>query len=136
MIVDSNVLLDLFDVESEFSATSTAAFMWLAARQPLVVNEIIFAEVSGRFVDAQAALAEVEAIGVSITRLSLADCHRASVAFRRYRRSGTARTSILPDFLIGAQAENRGWPILTRDSRRFSSYFSTVQLIDPTEATL
>lgn len=134
MIVDSNVVLDLFDDESRFNATSAAAFARLASRNSLVINEIVFAEISGRFASAQLAQAEVEALGLAIVRLSLDDCHSASTAFRAYRRTGTPRTTILPDFLIGAQAATRGWSILTRDSRRFSSYFSEVTLIDPTEA--
>jgi predicted nucleic acid-binding protein len=62
------------------------------------------------------------------------DAYRASIAFRAYRQKGGPRTTILPDFLIGAQASVRGWPILTRDPKRFESYFPEVEIVDPLKA--
>ena len=56
----------------------------------------------------------------------------AGQQFRAYRaRSESPRTSLLPDFLIGAQAAILGLPILTRDTRRYRTYFPTVHLITP-----
>lgn len=72
-------------------------------------------------------------VGVSLERLTLAECHRAGVAFAEYRRRDGKRTTILPDFLIGAQAELRGWPLVTRDRKGFASYFPDLEIIDPTE---
>ncbi|MEE4452597.1 type II toxin-antitoxin system VapC family toxin [Novosphingobium resinovorum] len=103
----------------------------LGAASDLFVNEIIFAEISGNYGSAQDVADLFEGFGLKIVRLSLPDCHRAGMAYRQYRRNGGVRTSILPDFLIGAQAANRGWPIVTRDRKGFATYFPEVDLIDP-----
>jgi predicted nucleic acid-binding protein len=55
----------------------------------------------------------------------------AGKAFVLYRRRGGAKTNVLPDFLIGAQAAVLGYPILTRDIRNYRGYFPTVTLISP-----
>jgi hypothetical protein len=68
-----------------------------------------------------------------MVELTHEDAFRAGIAFQEYRRKGGPRQSILPDFLIGGQAANRGWPILTRDSKRFASYFPELTIIDPLE---
>jgi predicted nucleic acid-binding protein len=55
----------------------------------------------------------------------------AGKAFLKYRRAGGRRTSPLPDFYIGAHATIRGYTLLTRDTRRFRTYFPQLQLITP-----
>jgi hypothetical protein len=40
-------------------------------------------------------------------------------------------TNVLVDFFIGAHAAVLDYPILTRDTRRYHSYFPTVRLIAP-----
>jgi len=55
----------------------------------------------------------------------------AGKAFLQYRRSGGSRQSPLPDFYIGAHAAVAKFRILTRNSRRYRSYFPTVDLIAP-----
>ena len=41
---------------------------------------------------------------------------------------------MLPDFFIGAHAVVAGMSLLTRDTRRYRSYFPTVVLITPGDA--
>ncbi len=135
MIVDTNVLLTILEAEDEMDATH-AALAKLASIHPLYVNEIIFAEISGRYPSPAAVSVDLTAFGLELVRLSLDDCHRAGSAFRQYRQAGGTRMAILPDFLIGAQAATRGWPILTRDRKGFARYFPEVELIDPTKAIL
>lgn len=55
----------------------------------------------------------------------------AGKAFRRYRTAGGARSGVLPDFFIGAHAAVLGLPLLTRDARRYRSYFPSVVLTTP-----
>jgi predicted nucleic acid-binding protein len=55
----------------------------------------------------------------------------AGKCFRRYRRSGGARRSPLPDFFVGAHAAVRGHALLTRDAARYRTYFPTVKVIAP-----
>ncbi len=55
----------------------------------------------------------------------------AGKAFQQYRSHGGPRLGVLPDFFIGAHAQVMGWTILTRDTRRYRTYFPTVPLITP-----
>lgn len=99
----------------------------------MYVNEIVFAEVAARFVLPGLLDTSLAALELVVERLTLLECHRAGQAFAEYRRRGGARTAILPDFLIGAQAATRGWPLVTRDRKGFASYFPDLVIIDPLE---
>jgi predicted nucleic acid-binding protein len=131
MIVDSNIFLHMVNPEDDASARVVAAFQTVSLASQTYINPIIFAEISPGFGACQIVERFLAGLGVTVVDLSPDDAFRAGQAFLAYRRNGGPRTSILPDFLIGAQAESRGWPILTRDPKRFSSYFPDVELIDP-----
>lgn len=131
MIADSNIVIDLID--DLLKPDNGSALQYYAARHRLSINEIIFAEISAKYATAEAVHDVIAAVDLRVVRLSLEECFRAGVAFRAYRHRGGPREAILPDFLIGAQASVRGWPILTRDARRFATYFPEVELIDPTK---
>lgn len=131
MILDSNIVLHLLD-----EPPGTPLFEAIAATRgngPAFVNEIIFAEVASRFRSLELLEGACDALGLTIEPLTLAECHRAGVVFAEYRRRGGTRHVILPDFLIGAQAEMRGWPLVTRDRKGFASYFPDITIIDPLE---
>jgi predicted nucleic acid-binding protein len=55
----------------------------------------------------------------------------AAKAFLAYRRRGGGRRAPLPDFYIGAHAPVRGYTLLTRDRRRYRSYFPSLRVIAP-----
>lgn len=131
MIVDTNIILDLLGESNETAARIGRAFAHHAVGRRMVVNQVIFAEVSPRQASQGDVERRMEQLGLKMVSLTNADAYRAGIAFRDYRRNGGPRETILPDFLIGAQAATRGWPILTRDRKRFESYFPEVELIDP-----
>ena len=130
MILDSNVLIALFQHGQPKLFDRLAE--WQALRT-IHINLVILAEVAPSF----AALAEIgsalDRLDIVLTALNREDAFRAGQAFAEYRRRGGERTAILPDFLIGAQAEIRGWPLVTQDRKGFQSYFPGLQIIDPTE---
>jgi predicted nucleic acid-binding protein len=132
VIADTNIVIHLID--DFLNPDSQSELQRYAAEQRLIVNEIIYAEISGQYESAEAVTDLLEALRMRTVRLTLDECFRAGVAFRDYRRNGGPRTTILPDFLIGAQASVRGWSILTRDTKRFSTYFPEVELINPMQA--
>jgi hypothetical protein len=130
LIFDSNIVLDLLDAAPESSLYDAIE----AVRAPRVyVNEIVFAEVAARFVSPGLLETSIAALELVVERLTLLECHRAGKAFAEYRRRGGQRAAILPDFLIGAQAATRGWPLVTRDRKGFASYFPDLTIIDPLE---
>jgi predicted nucleic acid-binding protein len=38
---------------------------------------------------------------------------------------------VLPDFFIGAHAATSGWPLMSRDRARFTTYFPGLRVIAP-----
>lgn len=130
MILDSNIVLDLFD---EPPGSSIYDAIEASRVGEAFVNEIVFAEISSRFRDVAMLEQALVTLELAVVRLTLAECHCAGLAFREYRRRGGEMRTILPDFLIGAQAEMRGWPLVTRDRKGFASYFPELTIIDPTE---
>jgi predicted nucleic acid-binding protein len=49
----------------------------------------------------------------------------------KYRRRGGQRRSPLPDFYIGAHAAVAGLTLLTRDARRYRTYFPKLRILAP-----
>lgn len=131
-LVDSSVLLDVITEDVAWFHWSVDALVAAADAGPLVINPIIYAEVSVRF----SMIEELdEALPVSdFARAPLpwSSAFLAANAFTRYRRRGGVRSSPLPDFFIGAHAAIDGHRLLTRDPVRVASYFPTVELISPT----
>lgn len=130
-LVDSNVLIDLFDEDSEWRDWSDAMLTQCASRGPLVINPIVFAEVSAGFEsidDVEAALPESYLLREP---LPWAAAFLAGRAFVRYRRRGGLMSAPLPDFYIGAHAAVSGYTLLTRDARRYRYYFPKLSVIAP-----
>jgi predicted nucleic acid-binding protein len=132
-LVDTNVLVDVLTSDPTWTNWSSGRLHSRRASGPLFINEIGYAELAVHIdseADLQFALAE---LGVQLQRTPTQALFAAGKAFRRYRRAGGPRTSILPDFLIGAHAHIGGLPLLTRDARRYRTYFPDVKLIAPEE---
>lgn len=131
-LVDSNVLLDVFTRTPGWWEWSLAQLEEAALEGPLLINGVIYAETSIRFQgigDFDAALQE---LGVSMSPIPRVALFLAGKAFARYRNAGGHRTGVLPDLFIGAHAQVEKLPLLTRDVRRYRSYFPTVELVTPT----
>lgn len=130
IFLDTNILIDLTDGEGP-------AVMWsrtTLARMPrmrMLTNHVVLSEFGVGYNGLDPMLASIAVIGVEILALDAAAAFAASEAFRLYRRRGGPRTSMIPDFLIGAHAATLGIPLLTRDPRRFASYFPDLALISP-----
>lgn len=130
-LIDSNVLIDLFDEQSEWRDWSDAMLMRCAARGPIVINPIVYAEVSTGFEsldDVEAALPESY---LRREALPWEAAFLAGRAFIQYRRRGGKASTPLPDFYIGAHAAVAGHTLLTRDGRRYRHYFPKLTVIAP-----
>jgi predicted nucleic acid-binding protein len=136
VLVDSNVLLDVLTEDRAWFARSSARLASLAEDHALVINPIIYAEVSigfGRIEDLEAALAPGVFLREDLPWEAAFLAGKCFLKYRRskYRRSGGSRRSPLPDFYIGAHAAVRGMRLLTRDGGRYRSYFPRLQLVLP-----
>lgn len=130
-LVDSNVLIDLLAPDPKWESWSIAALQKQSALGDLLINEIIYSEISARYESHAAVDIVVEELGVRFQRTSTEALYKAGRVFSAYRKRGGTRTSLLPDFFIGAHAAVVGIPILTRDVRRYQAYFPDVALIAP-----
>jgi predicted nucleic acid-binding protein len=131
VLVDSNVILDLVTDDPAWQEWSARQLAACADTAMLVVNPIVYAEVSIGF----ERIEEVEdAMPSDFFRREALPWEAAFLAgkcFLRYRRAGGRRRAPLPDFYIGAHAAVRGYRLLTRDPRRFRSYFPTLEVLAP-----
>ncbi|MGO9803476.1 MAG: type II toxin-antitoxin system VapC family toxin [Steroidobacteraceae bacterium] len=131
ILVDTNVLLDVLENDPQWAEWSQQQLETAALTDSLAINAVIYSELSlafERIEDLEAVVVEASLRLEPIPREAL---FLAGKAFLDYRRRQGARTGVLPDFYIGAQAAVSGWPLLTRDVRRYRSYFPTVRLIAP-----
>lgn len=130
-LVDSNVLLDLFTKAPGWWEWSLAQLEEASRRGPLLINDVIFAETSIRFPNLDDFDAALSAAGITVAPISRMALFLAGKASVQYRNAGGVRSGVLPDFFIGAHAAVDKLPILTRDTRRYRSYFPDVMLISP-----
>lgn len=130
-LVDSNVLIDVFDEQSEWNDWSAAMLARCAARGPLVINPIVFAEVSIGFRSVEDVEAALPPAYIAREPLPWPAAWLAGRAFLQYRRRGGTTPTPLPDFYIGAHAAVAGHTLLTRDARRYRFYFPKVRVIAP-----
>lgn len=131
VLIDSNVLLDLFTEDKVWADRSAAALEEAADRSRLVINPIIYAEISVRFarvedLDAPLPLSLIEREPVPYEAAFL-----AGKCFLKYRESGGVRRSPLPDFFIGAHAAVAGYSLMTRHAARYRTYFPRLVIIVP-----
>lgn len=130
-LVDSNVLLDLITRDPDWSEWSAEHLADALDHGPVVINQIVYGEVSIGFSGVEALDAALSEERFVRANLPWSAAFLAARAFQDYRRRGGSRTSTLPDFLIGAHAAVLGLRLLTRDPTRYRTYFPTVRLITP-----
>lgn len=130
-LVDTNVLLDLVTNDPVFATWSLAQLEGAALRGPLLIDDVVYAELSVRYERIEDLDTFVERAGLRREPIPRAALFLAGKAFLAYRRAGGSRTGVLPDFFIGAHAAVRGLPLLTRDAKRYRTHFPTLELITP-----
>jgi len=131
VLVDSNVILDVATNDPVWGEWSSRVLGRIANEAVLVINPLIYAEVSigfDRIEDLEAALPHDlfhrEALPWEAAFL-------AGKCFLKYRKRSGARRSPLPDFYIGAHAAVAGYRLLTRDATRYATYFPSIELVLP-----
>ena len=130
-LVDTNILLDLATDDPNWVDWSIRQLDAAAVAGPLLINDIVYAELSVRFPAIEAVDAFLEEAGIVLQPMPRAALFLAGKAFQNYRARSGSRTGVLPDFLIGAHAAVAKLPLLTRDVGRYRSYFPSVALIAP-----
>ncbi len=131
ILVDSNVIIDVIADDSAWTKWSDRALAEAADTGAVAINPIIYAEVSARYSTIEALEAALGLMSFRRLNLPYEAGFLAGKAFVDYRRRGGKRTSPLPDFYIGAHAAVSDFTLLTRDARRYLTYFPALRVISP-----
>ena len=131
VLVDANVLLDVMTQDTHWFAWSAQAIERVADQYRLVINPIVYAEVSIRY-------SRIEDLDDALPKamfdrepIPYEAAFLAGKAVFAYRRRGGTKSFPLPDFFIGAHAAVAGYSLMTRDAARYRAYFPKLSLIAP-----
>lgn len=136
VLVDSNILLDIATNDPKWSDWSGTALAECAEQSALVINPIIYAEVSIGYATIEALNAALPISLYERAPLPWEAGFLTGKCFLAYRRRGGIRNTPLPDFYIGAHAAIDGLALLTRDATRYQTYFPKVEVLSPPESLL
>ncbi len=128
---DTNILIDIATSNLAWQAWSSRQLELTLALGPALINDVIFAEFSIRLPDLETVQAFLKGAEVTLTPIPPMALFVAGKVFQRYRAAGGTKHFVLPDFFIGAHAAIANVPLLTRDTRRYKSYFPNLELISP-----
>jgi predicted nucleic acid-binding protein len=130
-VVDTNIILDISGDETRWLIWASEQLAAALERGPVIINDVIFAELCAHQSDVTAVEALIADFGLMHMPMSRRALFLAGKAHASYRKSGGPKLNVLPDFFIGAQAVDLKVPLLTRDTRRYRSYFPELELIAP-----
>jgi hypothetical protein len=131
LLVDTNVLIDVLEDDPEWADWSIAQLRAQSKVHPLAINSVIYAELSLAFSTVEALDKTIASLDLTLLELPRPALFLAGKAFVQYRRQGGKKQNVLADFFIGAHAAVLGCPLLTRDAKRYKSYFPSVKLVTP-----
>jgi predicted nucleic acid-binding protein len=130
-LVDSCVLLDVIVADQQWADWSAGQLTTAMDAGPVVINPLVYAEVSVGFETVEELDDLLPSADFRREPLPFVAGFAAGKAFWRYRRDGGGKRSPLPDFYIGAHALVAGYRLLTRDARRYRTYFPAIDIVAP-----
>ncbi len=131
VLVDSNVILDLFEEDSDWIEWSEEMLHQYSYTHTMYINPIIYSEVSIGFKRIEELENALSGCGFELLQIPKEALFLAGKTYIEYRRRKGTKLSPLPDFFIGAHAAVNKLELMTRDTTRYKSYFPTVKLISP-----
>lgn len=131
LLVDTNVLVDVLQDDPQWADWSLGQLKAQATVHALVINPVIYAEMSLSFSTIEALEGVVRKLALEVREIPRPALFLAAKAYLQYRRRGGRKQQVLPDFFIGAHAAVAGVPLLTRDPRRCRTCFPGLEIICP-----
>jgi hypothetical protein len=131
LLVDTNVLVDVLQDDPQWAQWSIEQLRAQARVHELVINPVVYAELSLSFSSLESLDRVVLAMELTLRQIPRPALFLAGKAYLQYRRRGGGKTQVLPDFFIGAHAATQGWALLTRDASRFRTYFPSLEVVAP-----
>jgi predicted nucleic acid-binding protein len=135
-LVDSCVLIDVLSDDPTWADWSIQKLEALGGQAPLVINPLILAEISPRFARVSDLEAALDILPLQKQALPWDAAFLAGQAFKVYRQSKGMQRSPMPDFYIGAHALLSGMRLLTRDAKRYRTYFPKLHVVCPESSPL
>jgi predicted nucleic acid-binding protein len=130
-LIDTNVLVDVLQDDPQWAEWSIEQLRAQAKIHELAINLVIYAELSLSFSTLESLDRVVANMELTMREIPRPALFLAGKAYLQYRRRGGSKGQVMPDFFIGAHATVEGWPLLTRDARRFRTYFPRLEVVAP-----
>ncbi len=131
MLVDTNVLIDVLENDPDWADWSVGQLRAQSRVYQLIINPIIYSELSLTFSTVEALDQVLDDMKLPVVEIPKPALFLAGKAFVQHRRNQGTKSHVLPDFFIGAHAAVSALPVLTRDTRRYKTYFSSIRLVTP-----
>lgn len=129
--VDTNVLIDILQPGSEHHDWSRNALNRAKQDGPVIVSDAVYSEFTVTMESVETANAALRGLDLSRCNYSDSVLFSAGKAYAAYRRNRGQKLNVLPDFFIGALADDEDAPLVTRDPGKVRTYFPDVRLITP-----
>lgn len=131
VLLDSNVLLDIWGEDPLWGQWSLRHLNIAALRGRPAINLVVYSEISVGYESIEQVDRLLDEMDIPLVTVPRDALFLAGKVFQRYRAAGGMRRGVLPDFFIGAHAAVVGAALVTRDVRRYRTYFPTLELIAP-----
>jgi len=131
VLVDSNVLLDIITADPVWGSWAADILVELFDEYRLAINPVIYSEVSIRFSTMEELEESIPPGFFERLPVPYEAAFLAGKCYMKYKERGGLKTSVLPDFLIGAHASVSNMTLVTRDISRYKTYFPQLELITP-----
>ena len=131
LLVDSNVILDIFLDDPNWADWSESTLANYSTYATLYINPIVYTEVSVGFEKIEELESALHKGGFQMLEIPKEALFLAGKAYLKYRADKGIKRSSLPNFYIGAQAAVLDLDLITRDVTRYRTYFPTIKLICP-----
>ena len=131
ILVDSNIILDVFLDDPEWADWSESKLVKYSSITKLFINPVVYSEISIGFKRIEDLELGLNRGGFEMLEIPKEALFLAGKAFLKYKKNRGTKRSPLPDFYIGAQAAILELDLITRDESRYRTYFPTVKLVSP-----
>jgi predicted nucleic acid-binding protein len=131
VLVDTNVLVDVAEHDPQWWSWSIGQMRSLSLTHSLAINTIIYAELAAVYSSSAMLDQKIATMNLVFEHIPRSAAFLAGKAYLLYRRQRGTKSNVLSDFFIGAHAAVLGCPLLTRDTRHYTTYFPGVRLIAP-----
>jgi predicted nucleic acid-binding protein len=130
-LLDSNIILDVVTNDPVWADWSIEQIVAARLTGQVIIDAIVYAEICCGVGTIDAADEIVRSVGGIVVATPRGALFLAAQASLDYRRRGGRRSSILPDFFVGAHAFVLSARLVTRDPKRFRQSFPDLEIIAP-----